>query len=169
MSEAPAASTPDNTIWQFNDGGRAAAGYKGSAGDCVTRAISIATGIPYNDVYDRLSEATKASKLKKHRKPSARDGVRKVIFHRYLEELGWTWVPTMFIGSGCKVHLKASELPRGRIITSCSRHMVAVIDGVIHDTYDPSRDGTRCVYGYFYRTASVATLPIGDEPLFQAA
>ena len=30
-----------------------------------------------------------------------------------------------------------------------SRHMCAVIDGVIHDTYDPSRDGTRAVYGYY--------------------
>lgn len=169
MSEAPAASSTTNSIWQFNDGGRAAAGYKGSAGDCVTRAISIATGIPYNEVYDKLSEATKGSKLKKHRKASARDGVRKVIFHRYLLELGWTWVPTMFIGQGCKVHLKASELPGGKLIVSCSKHVVAVIDGVVNDTYDPTRDGTRCVYGYFYRTASVATLPIGDAPLSQAA
>ena len=29
------------------DGGRAAAGYKGNAGDCSVRAISIATGIHY--------------------------------------------------------------------------------------------------------------------------
>lgn len=37
----------------------------------------------------------------------------------------------------------------GRIIVRLSRHISAVIDGVIHDTYDPSRDGTRCVYGYW--------------------
>ena len=24
-----------------------------------------------------------------------------------------------------------------------------MIDGVIHDTYDPTRGGTRCVYGYW--------------------
>jgi hypothetical protein len=30
-----------------------------------------------------------------------------------------------------------------------SRHAVAVIDGVIHDTYDCSRGGKRCVYGYW--------------------
>jgi hypothetical protein len=24
-----------------------------------------------------------------------------------------------------------------------------VIDGVIHDTHDCSRNGTRCVYGYY--------------------
>jgi len=29
------------------------------------------------------------------------------------------------------------------------KHTTAVIDGIIHDTYDPSRAGTRCVYGYF--------------------
>ena len=49
----------------------------------------------------------------------------------------------------CTVHLRADELPAGRIIASLSRHVVAVIDGVIHDIYDPSRDGTRCVYGYW--------------------
>jgi hypothetical protein len=30
-----------------NDGGRIAAGFKGDAGNCVTRAIAIATGKPY--------------------------------------------------------------------------------------------------------------------------
>lgn len=42
-----------------------------------------------------------------------------------------------------------AELPSGRLIVAVSRHLCAVIDGVIHDTFDPSRDGTRCVYGYF--------------------
>jgi hypothetical protein len=27
--------------------------------------------------------------------------------------------------------------------------MCAVIDGVIHDTHNPDRDGNRCVYGYY--------------------
>jgi hypothetical protein len=55
----------------------------------------------------------------------------------------------MFIGSGCKVHLKKDELPSGNLIVRVSKHIVAVIDGVIHDLSDPSRSGTRCVYGYF--------------------
>jgi len=55
----------------------------------------------------------------------------------------------MGIGTGCKVHLKASELPSGAIIVSVSKHLTTVIDGVIHDTFDPSRGETRCVYGYF--------------------
>jgi hypothetical protein len=69
-------------------------------------------------------------------------GVSKGTIRRVLESLGWTWTPTMAIGSGCKVDLRDGELPQGRLIVSVSKHMVAVIDGVIHDTHDPSRDGT---------------------------
>lgn len=39
----------------FHDGGRDAAGYKGSTGDCVTRSIAIAAGKPYQEVYDALN------------------------------------------------------------------------------------------------------------------
>ena len=60
----------------------------------------------------------------------------------------------MFIGQGCKVHLRADELPKGRLVVALSKHIVAIIDGVIHDTGDPSRGGTRCVYGYFQNNAA---------------
>lgn len=43
--------------WDEDDGGRAAAGFKGDTGDCVTRAISIATGRPYREVYDMVNAA----------------------------------------------------------------------------------------------------------------
>ena len=43
------------------------------------------------------------------------------------------------------------ELPRGPLIVKVSRHLTAVIDGVLYDTHDCSRGGTRCVYGYFSR------------------
>ncbi len=42
--------------FQYNNGGRAAAGFKDEAGDCVTRAIAIATGLPYRAVYNTLHE-----------------------------------------------------------------------------------------------------------------
>jgi hypothetical protein len=137
-----------------NDGGRSAAGYKGSAGDCVARAISIASGRPYQEVYDRLAAGQASQrvtrKTKKQRR-SARNGVhvKRKWFKDYMAELGFVWQATMQIGAGCKVHLKADELPAGRLVVMVSRHLVAVIDGVIHDTFDPSREGTRCVYGYW--------------------
>lgn len=139
--------------YRQNDGGRAAAGYRGYADDCTTRAIAIAAELPYQEVYDAMNEAGKGERLTKRRKHkgSARTGVRRSTVRRWLTGRGWEWVPTMQIGQGCKVHLRMGELPMGRLIVSVSRHMVAVVDGVIHDTHDPSRDGTRCVYGYFHR------------------
>jgi hypothetical protein len=81
--------------------------------------------------------------------PSPRNGMSPDIYRPYLAELGWQWTPTMTIGSGTTVHLRADELPAGRIIARVSRHLCAVIDGVVHDTGDPTRDGTRAVYGYW--------------------
>jgi hypothetical protein len=49
------------------------------------------------------------------------------------------------------VHLRADELPSGTLIVKVSKHLSAVIDGVIQDTHNPSRGGTRCVYGYYIK------------------
>ena len=38
--------------------------------------------------------------------------------------------------------LKKNELPSGTLIVSCSKHITVVKDGVLHDTYDCSRNGT---------------------------
>jgi len=139
--------------FQYNDGGRARAGYKSRAGDCACRAIAIATEIPYSEAYsiiDNLGRQDRLSKRKSH-KSSAHTGVYKATMHRIMKSLGWVWEPCMEIGSGCKVHLRAEELPKGRIIVSLSRHFAAVIDGVVHDTHDCSRGGTRCVYGFYFK------------------
>ena len=129
----------------YDDGGRATAGFTGDARDCVTRAISIATGRFYGHVYKNLADRLHASGKER----SARNGIPKPIIRSYLDDNGWKWTPTMFIGSGCTTHLREGELPDGRLIVSVSRHLVAVIDHVIRDTHDPTRDGTRCVYGYW--------------------
>jgi len=134
---------------QHNDGGRAAAGYKGSADDCVTRAVAIATERPYQEVYDEINAFAKKTERRKRGKSSARGGVHGATVRRYMASLGWEWTPTMFIGSGCKVHLREDELPSGRLVVNVSKHITTVIDGVIHDTHDPQRGGRRCVYGYW--------------------
>ena len=140
-------------MWVYDDGGRAEAGYKGHTGDCCCRAISIATGMDYKAVYDLINEYAKKERIGKRKKgkSNARTGVYTATCKKIMADLGWKWKATMQIGSGCKVHLRAEELPKGRIICNVSRHYVAVIDGVIHDTYDCTRDGSRCVYGYWYK------------------
>lgn len=137
--------------FQYNDGGREAAGYIGTTGDCVVRAIAIATEKSYKEVYDEMNMLGKKERKSKSRtsKSSARTGVHKPTIKKYMETLGWQWIPTMLIGQGCKVHLRDGELPMGRLVVAVSKHNVAVIDGVINDNHDCSRDGNRCVYGYF--------------------
>jgi len=135
--------------WVYDDGGRKDAGYIGEVSDCVIRSIAIATEIPYQEVYDKMHEVCKSYRGKAGKTSSPRNGFYRQIYNRYMASIGWSWTPTMTIGSGCHVHLRANELPTGRLVVAVSKHMTAVIDGVIHDTHDPSRDGMRCVYGFF--------------------
>lgn len=138
--------------WVFDDGGRTAAGYKGVTGDCACRAIAIVTGKPYQEVYDLIIETAKEERPRRGKNRShPRTGVWPQTVRKIMERLGWKWVPAMKIGSGCTTHLLADELPAGHILCVVSRHYVAVIDGVAHDTYDSTRDGTRCVYGYYQK------------------
>ena len=140
----------------FNDGGRAEAGYKGQTGDCVCRSICIVTGKSYDEVYQALAEGNFTQRKSKHSKKGKRtaaNGIntKRKWFNEYMVSLGFKWVPTMFVGVGCKMHLKKEELPTGKIICKVSKYFVAVVDGVINDIYDCSREGTRCVYGYYYQ------------------
>lgn len=147
----------------YDDGGRAAAGYKGETRDCVCRSIAIATGKPYKEVYDLINEYAKSERTGKRKtgKSSARTGVYKNTIKKVMEHYGWKWTPTMLVGKGCKVHLVENELPSGRLVVSLAKHCTAVINGVVHDTFNPNEriyvvDGIeitdtepRCVYGYF--------------------
>lgn len=157
--------------WVYDDGGRAAAGLEGKAGDCVARSIAIASGIPYPAIYRLLAEGHETQRIVRRKRVrgvlverrfsqralrtqgqwTADHGidVKRRWFRDLMVRLGFCWVPTMKVGQGCTVHLRADELPAGRLVLSVSKHYVAMIDGVVHDTHDPSRGGTRCVYGYW--------------------
>ena len=101
---------------------------------------------------NELAQVERTGK-RKRRKSSSRTGVYTPTLRKYMDLIGWKWVPTMQIGQGCKVHLRGDELPMGRLVVKVSRHITAVIDGEIHDTFDPSHGGQRCVYGYFTNTS----------------
>ena len=136
--------------FQYNDGGRSNY-FNGTTGDCVCRAISIATEMDYKEVYDMINQYAKKERTgrRKKGKSNARTGVYTSTAKKILADLGWTWHPTMGIGTGCQVHVREDELPKGRLILNLSRHFSCMIDGVLNDTYDCSRNGTRCVYGYW--------------------
>jgi len=140
--------------FQPNDGGRASAGFKGAAGDCVCRAIAIASGCPYAEVYARLAAGNatqrRSKRMRKVGTRSARNGVytRTKWFKDYMAELGAVWQPCCQIGLGAA---PLSSLPtQGRLVVSFQRHYAAMIDGVIHDTLDSSYGRDRAVYGYWH-------------------
>ena len=137
----------------YNDGGRSNY-FKGSnVGDCVTRAISNASGVDYLEVYNALNKLSKNERTgcRKRKVSNSRSGVFTNTAKKYIEGvLGWIWVPCMTIGSGCQVHLCEKELPsKGTYILNLSRHFSCWKDGKLVDTYDCSRNGSRCVYGYW--------------------
>lgn len=157
------------TVHTFHDGGRAAAGYKGRTGDCGVRALAIAVfGADTSDdaeAYRRAvdlvlryskTERKKRRKSAKASRSTTRTGIygktmRRIMADPEIAARGWRWRATMAIGGGCTTHLRADELPAGRLLVVVSKHFTTVIDGVIHDTYDPSRGGDRCVYGFWYQ------------------
>lgn len=122
-------------------GGREKYFEKLNVGDCVTRAICNATGKDYMEVYKALAALSKSS---------PRNGVYKSAYRKYLASLGYSFTPLMGIGTGCRTHLCEEELPtKGTYILKVSKHLTCIKDGVLYDSYDCSRGGTRCVYGYW--------------------
>ena len=137
----------------YDDGGRSKY-FKGRTGDCVCRAICNATGEDYKRIYDLINEISKRERTGKRKKgtSNARTGCYKYTEKEIIENiLGWKWHPTMYIGIGCLTHLTEDELPKGTLIVRLSKHLTCVKDGVLYDTYDCSRGGSRCVYGYWYK------------------
>ena len=157
MAKIRIESTKSNDKFIYDDGGRAQAGFDGLAGDCVTRSIAIAAEKPYLEVYRDMANLNQSyrGRSKSKGRRTARNGIvtSSVAFKRYMTALGFTWTATMKIGTGCRVHLRADELPTGRLVVRVSKHMTAVIDGKIRDTFDPRREvggiERRCVYGYW--------------------
>ena len=127
--------------WVYDDGGRSKYFKAKDVGDCVIRAVAIATGRDYLEVYNEIKALNKGE--------SCRNGTPGKVAKKYINSLGFEWVPTMHIGSGCQVHLREDELPGGTLIVVVSGHYTCVMDGVLFDTHDCTRDGTRCVYGYW--------------------
>lgn len=143
----------------YDDGGRSKFFAKRppkSGGDCVTRAITIATGMRYIDVWKDLDYLCMKSPLRMRNghRHNPDMGIPKAIWEPYLLDLGWKWIPTMSRGTGTYVHVNPSELPlvAAPLILRNSRHL-SVMDqnGNEHGIHDCSRNGTRAVYGVYVK------------------
>lgn len=143
--------------WVYNDGGYATSGFTGKHPNQVVVALAIATGQPYREtyhaVYRRQVEYVRRTRRKHIKAKGAaisEVGVWPEVSRAYLRELDWTWTPVMKVGSGVTMHLRYDELPdEVLLIASVSRGLVTVVNGVAQAIDDPSRGGSRAVYGFW--------------------
>lgn len=115
--------------WVYDDGGRSLAGYSGDAGACVSRSLSIVMNRSYASVYKDLYENSITS-------PRNGIEVESLWFPTYMKRWGYKFVATP------GKHFIPEDVPQeGRLavtILAPGGHLTAVIDGVVHDTIDPS-------------------------------
>lgn len=125
--------------YKEHDGGRKDAGFKGATGDCVTRAIAIATGSPYRRIYKELGDLYSIMTGGLERSP--RNGVAMPVTHRYLIDRGWELWHTP------NAYFTSQLIPmEGTVIAVLPRHKACVIDGVVFDGWD-SRKSNRTKSG----------------------
>jgi len=143
--------------WKYNDGGYAKSGFRAKRGNNVVIALAIATDQIYREVYNQIYDRqvdfvakSRSSRVKDKGPYIPEVGVWPQVSKKYLLDLGWTWTPIMGIGTGTTVHLTYEEVPdEPLVVCSISRSLVTVVHGVVQATSDPSRDGSRAIYGYW--------------------
>ena len=123
-------SEVEKELLEKNDGGRKAAGHKGSARDCVIRGLAIGTGIPYQEIWDYFDRESGKDK-------SPDDGNSDEITIPYLRSMGWT-VRGIELSQTITVAEVAKE---GRLAIVAAAylnmaHVATVKDGQIHDTWN---------------------------------
>ena len=113
--------------WIYDDGGRSNYYKAKNVRDCVCRAISIANNKDYKEIYRELTRLNYGK--------TPRNGVSESIYKKLLENLGWKCVEC----ENENVYLKTEDIPAGIVICKISRHLVAVKNKTIYDTWDCSK------------------------------
>lgn len=107
--------------------------------DCVVRAISIATGQAWLDVYDAICEEGRLE----YNMPSV-----NAVWGKYLYKLGFEpFVLPQACPECVTVRAFCRMYPHGTYIIGTGTHAVAVIDGDYYDSWDSGHE----VPSYFWR------------------
>lgn len=110
-----------------------------NVGDCVVRAIAVATGRPWTDVYDELICTARSV----YDMPSSNRA-----WGLYLYRMGFE---PFILPDACPecvtVREFARRFPHGRYIIGTGNHAVAVINGNYYDTWDSGNQ----VPAYFFK------------------
>ncbi len=137
--------------WIWHDGGRAGAGFVGSTGDRVVRAITIATGKDYREVYDAIYSASGES---------PRQGASTLHCEKFLVDLGFECVKC---ASPTKLRFM-EDLPGDVVLlflpdgNSRKRgHLSTMVDGTIYDTWDAQFENDIAIDRYWLAPRSACS------------
>ena len=119
----------------YSDGGRDEAGYKGSARDCVARALSIllTRGNPSADSYKRAYEALAQANVRIGNNRSARNGIARFLLPDVFRSFG---IVTVKIPRGTRPTYTEAYERYGDCLVSTTKHVCTIIDGQLMDTFD---------------------------------
>lgn len=115
-------------------------------GDCVTRAIAIATNTPYAEVYEDIKYLCETEKPVFDRKMSdPNNGVYPELYMPYIEQYFNVTAKAYDEEHLDKPHrhVSSEDFGTGTFIVQIHRHLLAIIDGVIHDSWDSNNKGWR--------------------------
>lgn len=128
------------------------------------RAVAAASGEPLTKIVALVKEVNKelggvghVPEEQLQGQAHSRSDVKTSAFDEVMRRMGWVWTNTL------TAHLRADELPPGRLVCHAEEHMVAIIDGVIQDAEGRRCDGTIHVNGYFYSPAPLVVPPCADS------
>lgn len=127
---------PETFPFVETDGGRKASTRSRQTNDCTVRAITVATGLSYDEVYDILADLG--------RKCSKGWGIPKQFDIRGYR-LQWQAFQAVKGERRMNPVRFCREYPKGRYIGRTAKHVFAVIDGTVYDLYKERDD--RCIYG----------------------
>lgn len=106
--------------------------YKNRINDCTIRAISVATGVTWDEAYEELSNEARQMGLMM----DSVDFIEQYLDYRYERTCHYSKTVNEFI----------KEFPQGIYLLSMPGHLTCVIDGVNIDTFDTSNRRMWCAW-----------------------
>ena len=98
--------------------------------DCVVRAISLAEGESWSDTYKKISVLAE----EKGTLLDDVDFVENYLDERYPRQCHYSKLVGEFV----------NEFPKGVYLCTMQGHITCIIDGIIYDTFDPSKRRMWC-------------------------
>ena len=112
---------------------------KDSFGDCVIRALTKVEDKTWVEVYDELVPIAREFQCMPNSKPA---------YTEYMKRKGYTYVGVSNKKGTTRPTVSSFALAHkeGRYVAVVANHLVAIVDGRFHDTWD---SGKKCLYGYW--------------------